>query len=188
MTLHPQRCETCDYKGRDVPFKFSCPLHNSAWSDYDIKFITKLIMQIGCATHSPTQNEREGLPSSTEGLPQHQGIEKAYRLELSPYKCDETCTFFERKKDDAGREYLHCKIGINLHYSWRMTAAYMGCASHSSHPTSSEQEIRKDERIDVAISKLQEFLKISETKEEARTYQFCLDILAELRSKQGERG
>jgi hypothetical protein len=53
--------------------------------------------------------------------------------------CDENCTFFEVKKDDAQKEYLYCiKAKCNIHYSWRMMSAVNGCASHSSHQSERE--------------------------------------------------
>jgi hypothetical protein len=52
-----------------------------------------------------------------------------------PLKCDGKCKHFELKRDDANKQYLHCKkANANIHYSWRMMAAINGCAAHSNAP------------------------------------------------------
>jgi hypothetical protein len=61
---------------------------------------------------------------------------------LSQYPCDESCTYFEEKTDDAGKKYLHCiKANCNLHYSWRMTSALTGCALHSSRQQADREKM-----------------------------------------------
>jgi hypothetical protein len=61
-----------------------------------------------------------------------------------PQRCDEKCTFFEERVDDANKDYLYCKKAkCNIHYSWRMMSAFNGCASHSNAQSKRQEEALK---------------------------------------------